>query len=101
MQKKLVALVKIVSTVLITSAIGLELWNIYALLNHVVLPNSLNLVFGFGRFAMAIHVIEGGIVAAYAPSRQKPPIQAGVYTFFVGTVGLVEMFELEGDHTLS
>ena len=92
MQKKLFALIKVISTLLIVSAIGLEFWNIYAQLHHGVLPSRLNLVFWIGSFALSIHAIEGAIAAAVSPSKQKPPIQYGIYTFFVGTVGLLELF---------
>ena len=100
MQKKAFALIKVISTVLITSAIGLELWNVAVIITHNALPNSLNLFFWIGRFAMAIHVIEGGIAAVYAPSRKKPPIQYGVYTFFVGSVGLIALFDQENEQTI-
>lgn len=79
--------------ILIASAIGLELWNVYALLSNTNIPSSLNPIFGIERFAVAIHLVEGVIAAFYAPSRKKPPIKYGVYTFFVGTVGLLELFE--------
>lgn len=94
MQKKFFALIKVVSTLLITGAIGLEMWNIYARLHQDALPNGLNLVFWIGSVPLAIHAIEGGIAVAFAPSRQKSPIQYGIYTFFVGTVGLLELFEV-------
>ena len=100
MQKKVFPLIKIISIALISSAIGLALWNIYTTLNHGALPNSLNLVFLFGCFAMAIHAIEAVAVAAYAPSKKKPPIQYGIYTFFVGTVGVLELFDQDIDQTM-
>ena len=97
MQKKVFTLIKVLSTVLITSAIALELWNIYALLTHDALPNRLNLVFWIGGFAISIHAVEGIIAAAYATSRKAPPIQYGIYTLFVGTVGLLELFDQEDE----
>ena len=97
MQKKIFPLIKVISTLLMISAIGLALWNIDARLTHTALPNSLNLVFWIGCIAMAIHAIEAVIVAAYAPARKKSPLQYGIYTFFVGTVGVIELFVPEID----
>ncbi|WP_407891284.1 hypothetical protein [Scytonema sp. NUACC26] len=57
----------------------------------------LNPVFWIERFAVTIHFVEGVIAAFYAPSRKKLPIQYGTYTFFVGTVGLLELFAKEDD----
>ncbi|GAA6618766.1 hypothetical protein NUACC26_045780 [Scytonema sp. NUACC26] len=76
---------------------GLELWNLYARLTNARLPNMLNPVFWIERFAVTIHFVEGVIAAFYAPSRKKLPIQYGTYTFFVGTVGLLELFAKEDD----
>lgn len=86
-------IIKFISIILITSAIGLELWNAYALLTNSNMPSGLNLVFWIERFAIAVHLVEGVIAAYKAPSRKKKPIKYGTYTFFVGTVGLLELFE--------
>lgn len=92
-QRKLFKIIKIISIVLITSAIGLELCNAYALLTNRNLPSILNPIFAIERIAIAIHFVEGLIAAYKAPSRKKMPIQYGTYTFFVGTVGLLELFD--------
>lgn len=92
-KKKLLTIVKVISTVLIASAIGLELGNIYARINHIEIPSSLNLIFPLDRFALISHFVEGSIVAFYAPLGKKMPLSSATYTFFVGTVGLLEMFE--------
>ncbi|NMG18545.1 hypothetical protein [Brasilonema bromeliae] len=89
--------VKVLSTVLITSAIGLELWNIYAVLTHTKVPSSLNPVFWIERFAVTIHFLEAVVAAFFAPSRKKTPLKYGTYTFFVGTIGLLELFNKEDD----
>ncbi|MCW5314441.1 hypothetical protein GTQ43_11670 [Nostoc sp. KVJ3] len=97
-KRNLFNFVKIISTVLIISAIGLELWNIYAVITNSNVPNSLNLIFWIERFAMTCHFIEAIIAAFYATSRKKMPIQYATYTFFVGTIGLLELFERENDY---
>jgi hypothetical protein len=88
-------IIKAISIVLITSAIGLEGWNAYALITNTKIPSSLHPIFGIERVAIAIHLIEGVIAAYNAPSRKKTPIKYGTYTFFVGTVGLLELFDKE------
>jgi hypothetical protein len=92
-KRRFFSLIKVISVVLIASAIGLELWNAYALLTNSKLPSSLNPIFWVERFAVAIHFVEGVIAASYAPSRKKMPIKYGTYTFFVGTIGLLELFD--------
>ncbi|MGQ4646313.1 hypothetical protein [Lyngbya aestuarii] len=91
-KQSLFSFIKVISTVLIASAIALELGNIYATITNIKVPLSLEPCFLIGRFAMAIHFVEGVIAAFNSPSRKQTPIKYGVYTFFVGTVGLLELF---------
>ncbi|MBN3886360.1 MAG: hypothetical protein V7K64_27780 [Nostoc sp.] len=97
-KRNIYTFVKIISTVLITSAIGLESWNIYAVINNINVPGSLNPIFWIERFAMMSHFIEGIIAAFYAPSRQKMPVKYATYTFFVGTIGLLELFDRQDEY---
>ena len=92
-QKKLVSLLKVISPVLMVGAIGLELWNLEATLSHGQFPNSLMPVLWLGHFAITIHLIEAVVAALNAPAKKHKLIQYGIYTFFVGTVGLWELFE--------
>jgi hypothetical protein len=89
----LFTLIKLISIVLISSAIGLELWNAYALITNSKIPTSLNLILLLAHLAISIHFFEGLIAAYKAPSKNKMPMKYGTYTFFVGTVGLLELFE--------
>ncbi|MBH8556052.1 hypothetical protein I8751_27680 [Nostocaceae cyanobacterium CENA357] len=91
-KKKVLSVIKLISTILIISALGWELGNIYAALNNQNMPSNLNFIFWIGRFALVAHLIEGIIATVYASSKNKAPIQYGIYTFFVGTVGLWELF---------
>ena len=93
MKKNIVVSIKFISTLLITCAIGLELWNIYAIYTQAQIPNFLHPVFWIERFAVISHLIEGIIAAYFAPLHNKTPLKYGIYTFFVGTVGLLELFE--------
>lgn len=89
-KEQIILFVKILSTVLITSAIALELWHLYASFTQRPIPNFMNIIFGLERFALIAHLLEGAIAAFSA--KQKNPIAYGTYTFFVGTVGLLELF---------
>ena len=95
MPKLLLTMIKIISTTLILGVLGLELRNLYAVQSQMTpfeLPFPL---FWIGRFALVAHFLEGIVAFIYAPSRNQPAIASGIYTFFVGTVGLVELFELQ------
>ena len=95
MPKLLLTTIKIISTMLIVGVLGLELRNLYAVQNQMT-PFELTFpLFWIGRFALVAHFLEGIVAFIYAPSRNQPAIASGIYTFFVGTVGLVELFELQ------
>ncbi len=81
-KEKLFILVKILSTVLIASAICLELWNFSTLITSTSIPSSLNIVFWIERFAIASHFLEAVIATIYANSRNKMPLQYGIIYFF-------------------
>jgi undecaprenyl pyrophosphate phosphatase UppP len=92
-QKKLVSLLKVISPVVMVSAIALELWNLEARLTTNQFPSSLMSVLWLGHLAISVHLIEAVVAALNAPAKKHKPIQYGIYTFFVGTVGLWELFE--------
>lgn len=84
-------LIKCLSIVLITSAIGLELWHLQPVAvqsQQIAIPP---LVFWVARFALIAHGLEGIVAAIYAARQQRSPFFYAIYTFFVGTVGLVEL----------
>lgn len=87
-------IIKVLSTGLITAALGLELGNLTAHFFGIDPFANLAIAFWMGRSALVIHAIEGAIAVAYAPSRQRSALRYGVFTFFVGTVGLVELWQL-------
>jgi len=96
-KQTLVSIIKVVSTVLISTAIALESWNIYAVITDINIPSILMPIFWVERFIVTCHFVEGIIAAFYAPAKKKMPIQYGIYTFFVGTVGLLELFSTESE----
>ena len=107
---------KIVATLLIFGAIALTIWQLIA-----PLPSFLQPVFAFTQVILIIHAVEGAIAAVLiglyklrttsnadsAPAQaensllmEKLPdntvlaiIKGGLYAFFVGTVGLVEIIQ--------
>lgn len=83
--------IKILACVVISGALGIEVWNI---LGQSSLYTSWPVVFWFGRLALIGHGIEALIAAFFASSRGRSPFNMGIYTFFVGTVALVELFQL-------
>ncbi|MDF5710134.1 MAG: hypothetical protein PUP90_21310 [Nostoc sp. S4] len=97
-RQKIAGLVKITSIILILSAIGLELANISGILNTNNTPKIFTLILGMARFALIAHLLEGIIAGIYASSKSQLPFQYGIYTFFVGTIGLVELFKQENKY---
>jgi hypothetical protein len=95
MKQQIFTGIKYLSTVLIMGAIGLELWRLYFAFHHLPIPSFLSPLLWLGRFALVAHFIEGVIATVYASRKQKAPIRYGIYTFFVGTIALSELFALE------
>ncbi|MBR8835326.1 MAG: hypothetical protein DSM106950_15190 [Stigonema ocellatum SAG 48.90 = DSM 106950] len=87
--------IKVISTIVIISALIWEIGNIYATFTDLKIPSSLNPIFGIERFALSAHLIEAIIAAFYASSKGKSSIRYATYTFFVGTVSLWELFDSE------
>ncbi len=89
--------IKVISTILLTSALGLELWNFLTGFFNTANLHWLNWVVIIERLAIAIHGAEALIASCYARLKNQHPLQYGIYTFFVGTVGLVELFQDKTD----
>jgi hypothetical protein len=86
--------IKVFSTVLIAGAIGREVLDLVAHQAVLSLPPPIAVL---GRLAIAAHGVEGAIAAWFAPSRGKSPLRFAIYTFFVGTLGLVELLGEGGE----
>lgn len=95
MKQKLFSVIKITSTILITSALGLEIGQIYLWLRHTSFPSQLYPVLWLASIALIAHLIEGLIAAWKANNCHKNFITYGIYTFFVGFIGLWEIQERE------
>lgn len=91
--KKFYPIIKVLSPILICAAIGVEIWTLYALQTGGSLPPLPIGLLWFGRFALTAHAVEGVVASLVAKSREQSPIPYGLYTFFVGTVGLLELLE--------
>lgn len=88
-------IIKGLSIILMTGAIGFELWNRYTGFSLHESSTLVRSLVWLERFAVTAHFTEGLIAAFYALSKQKNPIRSGIYTFFVGTIGLFELFNAE------
>jgi hypothetical protein len=88
--------IKILSTVLISGAIILEAWTLTSNFIDITLPEIwkteiFKWVIILAQVALISHFIEA-IIAGFAAKYQgKNPLTSAVYTFFVGTVGLLEV----------
>lgn len=94
MKAVIFTVIKLVSTVLMSGAIALEIWNLTAGIDWSTLPGWCHVAFWYLRCAVTIHLLEG--IAAGIWTRSRPehqPLRYGVYTFFVGTVALQELWE--------
>ena len=92
----LLATIKIVSTMLISGAIILEIWELTSKFIHIPFYDIWKLeiftwVIIIARFALISHLIEAIIAGFAAKSQGKNPLKSAFYTFFVGTVGLLEV----------
>lgn len=92
-KQKLFTIIKFISIPLITAGMGLEIWNIETITTNNQLPTILTPVLILAHIALSAHFIEGVIAAIYAPAKNHNPIKYAIYTFFVGTVGLLELWE--------
>ena len=91
MNPQLAKSIKIISTIAMTCALGLEGWNFYLYLQGKSLPPDLNSIFLIASVALIAHGVEGLIAALKASFQDKNPLRYGIYTFFVGFVGLQEL----------
>ena len=78
---------------MISSALGLEIWNLFTGVLQELPAQGFKWMVYLERFALISHGMEGGIATIIAPSKGQPAFRYGMYTFFVGTVGLVELFK--------
>ena len=83
--------IKVISTFAISGALGLEIWNLYLHMEHKSLPSNLHALLWLASVALIAHAVEGVIAGSKASSYAVNPFTYGVYTFFVGFVGLQEL----------
>ncbi|MBP0020770.1 MAG: hypothetical protein J7647_24835 [Cyanobacteria bacterium SBLK] len=93
--RKVLIFIKVLSTVLIAGAIALDSWIVARAFPFSELPHFFFLLFWFTVFALGSHLIEGIIGTVVAFRRKENAIAAGIYIFFTGTVGLLEVLKLD------
>jgi hypothetical protein len=94
MKQKLFSLIKITSTIAIACALGLEIWQIYLQLTDASLPSQLHPISWLASIALIAHFIEGAIASWKVSYCERSFLTYGIYTFFVGFVGLLELQEI-------
>lgn len=94
MKQKFIKSIKIISSILITGALGLDIWYLYSHLTNLIMPNVLYPVLWIANIALIIHLIAGSIAAIKARTYHNNSFTYGVYTFFVGFVGLWELHQI-------
>ena len=91
MKQSIFSLIKIASAIAISGALGLEIWYGSTFFSNIAFPEGLYPLFLLGSLAIFAHAIEGIIAAVKVKSNVQDSIRYGVYTFFVGFVGLLEL----------
>ena len=91
MNPTVIKLIKVISSLVITVALSLVGWNLSLNLHGEPFPANLSPLLWLGSLALFAHGVEGLIAAFQARSQAKNPLAYGVYTFFVGFVGLQEL----------
>jgi hypothetical protein len=87
--------VKFIAPILMLAAIALEGNFIYLYLNHQEIPKFLIASVIISTLIIVSHGIEGVIAGFIAKGKEKNPLLYGIYTFFIGTIALYELFESE------
>lgn len=88
---RLIGAIKITSTVVITGALGLEVWNLSGGFQQNEMSGFWQILLILVHFGLLAHLIEGILAGFLSPRHQA--LQAGVYTFFTGTVSLWEIYQ--------
>ncbi|MEL7418564.1 MAG: hypothetical protein AAGK10_08305 [Cyanobacteria bacterium J06555_3] len=83
--------IKVISSLVMSIALGSVGWDLYLHAQGESLPANLTFLVWFGSVALVAHGMEGLIAASKASSQHKNPLIYGIYTFFVGFVGLQEL----------
>ena len=76
-----------------TAAIILQLFYLYAVLNAQQIPKAIEIIIWIAGLAVFIHLIEGILAFVFTFSQPKNSLRYAIYTFFTGTISLLELFE--------
>ncbi|MDJ1173830.1 hypothetical protein [Roseofilum capinflatum] len=87
--------IKVGATLLMSGAIALESYNLIHPFIDWSAPTAIVGLIILERLAVIVHIVEAIAAAYFAPSHQQPPLKTALYTFFVGTVGLLELLKGE------
>ncbi len=100
MKATIFAAIKVVSSILMSGAIVLQAWDLTLGIDWAALPGWFYGAFWYARCAAAIHLVEGIAAAVWVTKRpEHQSLSYGIYTFFVGTVGLQELWDTRSKAT--
>lgn len=82
--------IKVMSCLFIAGALGLVIGKI----GGVIAENSwLEHAFWIGSAALLFHILEGVVAGILAYDLKENPVKAGIYTFWTGIAGVIEILE--------
>ncbi|ACK73954.1 conserved hypothetical protein (plasmid) [Gloeothece citriformis PCC 7424] len=86
-------IIKKLSIFLMIAALILQLINFYLVLSHQEMPWFWVGIIEIASVALFIHLLEGIVAFFWALSKRKNPFKYGLYSFFTGTISLLELFD--------
>lgn len=92
-----IQIIKTLSVFMMIAALILQLVNINTILNHQQIPSVMVVIIKVAKLALVIHLLEGILAFFYALAHRKNALILGIYTFFTGTITLLELFELHSE----
>lgn len=81
---------KVISCILIIGALGLVVLKLSGMITENTL---LERVFWIGTAALLFHVLEGMAAGILAYRLKENPFRVGMYTFWTGVVGIIEILQ--------
>ena len=94
MNQNVARVIEVISSLVISASLGLSAWNLSLHLQGKTLPSNLTAFAWLAIAALVAHGIEGAIAASKARAYNFNPWLYGIYTFFVGYVGLQKLKDI-------
>lgn len=91
----IIKIIKLLSPILMLGFLVLDSDFIYLYFNHREIPSLVKILTIMGTLILIIHLMEAIIAGFLAKDKEENPLNYGIYTFFIGTIGLFELLEKE------